>query len=80
MVEDLDERLTPPASGLVERPDQLAALGVNADHRHALRSVVLYLRANVTELLIPLSAIRGFARAGLKAFEVHPQGEFHFPE
>ena len=70
MIQDWYGFCTPFATGLTERPDQFAAFGIHADHRHCIGFVTMYLTANIAELQVSLPGIRRFALSRFKAFKV----------
>ncbi len=78
MVKHLNGLLTPSASGLMKRSDQLAAFGVNTDHRQAMGSVVLNLGADVAKLLIALVGRRGVFSAPIQGFSSSFEGNNPF--
>ena len=57
MIQDLYRFLAPSASGLMERPYQFTALGINADYRHCVGFVATYLAANIAKLQVSLPGI-----------------------
>ena len=63
---------------LMKRSDQLAAFGINADHRQVMGGVVLNLGTDVAKLLIALMGQRRASQAGFKAFQVLSQAIIHF--
>jgi len=78
MVKDRHGLLTPPTAGLMKLSDQLAAFGINADHRQSVGSVVLNLAADVAKLLIALAGSRGISQPRFKTFQVPSDGIIHF--
>jgi hypothetical protein len=77
MIENSNWLLTPSASGLMERPYQFTAFGINADHRHYVGFVATYLAANIAELQVSLPGIGRFALPGFKTFKVQSQRKVH---
>ena len=78
MVKHRNGLLVPLSSGLMKWSDQLAAFGINTDHRHAIGSVMFDPGADVAKLLIALTGRRWISQSRLKAFQVFSKGEIHF--
>ena len=78
MVKHRNRLLVPLSSGLMKWSDQLAAFGVNTDHRQAIGGVVLNPGADIAKLLIALAGRRWISQSRLKAFQVSAKGVIHF--
>ena len=74
MIKHCDGLPVPLSAGLLKRSDQLAAFGVNTDHRQSIIRVVFNPAVNVAKLLIALAGRRGIFQSRLKAFEVFAKG------
>ena len=70
MIQNFYRFLAPFAPGLMKRPYQFTAFGINADYRHCVGFVAPYLAANISELQVTLLGIGRFALPGFKAFKV----------
>jgi hypothetical protein len=78
MVKHRNRLLVPLSSGLMKWSDQLAAFGVNTDHRQAIGGVVLNPGADIAKLSIALAGRRWISQSRLKAFQVSAKGVIHF--